>query len=91
MNICKKTDKVLTELYLKKKTADRQWDRVFRDALHGNLNQAEMALAMDHCNTADYNLIEFEKINTKLNKGKKGYGDEDFYRLYIEPYSKSRA
>lgn len=75
----------------KKTTADKQWDRVFRDALHGKINQEEMALAMEHCNMADQNLIEFELFNKKLVQGSKGYNHEEFHRIYIEPYSKSRA
>lgn len=91
MNLCKKSDKVWTELYFKKKTADKQWDRVLREVLHGNLNQEEMALAMEQCNTADQNLINFDIWNKKLAKGSKGYSDEEFYKKYIEPYSQSRA
>lgn len=91
MNLCKKTEKVQTEFYLKKRTADKEWDRVFREALHGNINQEELASAMELCNTADQALLDFDKFNKKLQKGSKGYSDEEFYRNYIEPYSKSRA
>lgn len=91
MNLCKKTDKVLTQLYSRKLTADKQWQRVFREALHGNMNQEELAWAMEQCNIADQALLDFEKMNKKLKAGSKGYNDEEFYRHYIEPYSKSRA
>ena len=91
MNLCKKSDKVWTELYLKKKTADRQWDRILLDALHGNVDKEAMVYAMDQCNIADQNLIDFERINMKLKKGKAGYDDDEFYRLYIKPYEKSRT
>ena len=91
MNLCKKTQKVQTELYLKKRTADEQWDRVFREVLHGNINLEELGWAMERCNIADQALLDFDKFNKKLQKGSKGYSDEEFYRNYIEPYSKSRA
>jgi len=91
MNLCKKSDKVWTELYLKKKTVDRQWDRIFLEALHGNVDKEALAYAMDQCNIADQNLIEFERMNTKIKKGKSGYSDDDFYRLYIKPYEKSKS
>jgi hypothetical protein len=91
VNLCKKTDKVWTELYLKKKTADKQWDRVFLEALHGKINQEEMSWAMEQCNIADFNLIEFERFNKKIKQGAKGYSDEEFYRMYIKPYEKSMA
>jgi hypothetical protein len=91
MNLCKNSNKVLTELYLRKKTADKQWDRVFLEALHGKINQEELAWAMEQCNIADQNLIEFERMNKKIKAGSKGYSDEEYYRKYIEPYSKSRA
>jgi hypothetical protein len=91
MNICKKKDKFFTELYLKKKTADMQWERILLEALHGNIKQDEIAWAMEQCNVADWNLIEFEIMNNKIKRGQKGYDDKEFFRKYIEPYSKSRA
>ena len=91
MNLCKNSQKHQLELYLRKKTADKQWDRLFREALHGNVKQEELAWAMEQCNIADQALIEFEIFNKKLRQGAKGYGDEEFYRMYIEPYSKSRT
>ena len=91
MNLCKNSQKHRNGLYSKKQTADKQWDRVFRDALHGKINQEEMAWAMEQCNRSDQNLIEFELFNKKLERGVKGYNEEEFYRLYIKPYSKSRV
>jgi hypothetical protein len=91
MNLCKKTDKVLTELYSRKMKADKQWQRVFREVLHGNINQEELAWAMEECNVADQGLLDFDIFNKKLQKRSKGYSEEEFYRMYIEPYSKSRA
>jgi hypothetical protein len=91
MNLCKKSDKVWTELYLKKKTADRQWDRILLDALHGKIDKDAIVYAMDQCNVADQNLIDFERMNKKLKTGKVGYSDDDYHRLYIKPYENSKA
>jgi hypothetical protein len=91
MNLLRKEDKVFTELYLKKKTADRQWDRVFREALHGEIKQDELAWAMEQCNKADFALIEFENAKKVIKQGSKGLSDEEFAKKYIEPYSKSKA
>jgi hypothetical protein len=91
MNLSKKEDKVFMELYSKKKTVDRQWERIFLEALHGKIDQEAMAYAIDQCNIADSNLIEFERITKKIKSGKVGYSDEEYYKKYIEPYSQSMA
>lgn len=84
-------NKVYTELFLKKKTCDRQWDRVFLNALHGEIDKEALVYAIGQCNDADYMMLEFQRLTVKIKKGKEGLTDEEYHKKYIAPYSQSKV
>lgn len=90
MNLRKTEDSVFKELYIKKKSADKLWDQALLEALHGNIDQAQLYRCMDLCNKTEQAIIDFEKSKKKIIEGKSGYSDEEFQSKFIDPYKHSK-
>ena len=49
-----------SELIIKKNNTDQFWERIFNEALKGNIDRQMLLLAMIQCNIADKAIIDYE-------------------------------
>lgn len=61
-------DKRYEDIKYKKQHADRQWERVFNEALNGKIDTEMLVIAMEICNIADEAFYSYKPLGNYANE-----------------------
>lgn len=62
----KHEERLQKEFLLRKQEADARWDRIYKEALAGNIDKVAIICAMEQCNSADKAWLH---VNRKIKNG----------------------